>query len=339
MSVTRMTVTVVTVTYGQRSHLLIQALDAARAQGAAEAVVIDNGAHEPIREIVAARYGNWARVHAMGTNRGSAAGFKTGIEIALLLPADYLLLLDDDNVASAGCLAALQEAFTAATRKIDAAHLLCFAFRADRHQWIIDNARGVGPKRRRSTFRGFHVLDTLDKIKKRLALMPPPPPPARDAPATINIETAAYGGLFFHKSLVQTIGLPDEKFFLYEDDTEYTSRLIARDGQMLLVTGARIYDYDTSWNLKNAPATSFSRLLDKNAHVRLFYAFRNGVFLDLRPRRGSRPVVLLNMAVYMFILFFFSLAKARLHEFRLLSVAMWDGMTGNFKRRPHDDVI
>jgi glycosyltransferase involved in cell wall biosynthesis len=109
-----MNVTAVTVTYGKRAHLLTQALDAARDEGIAHALVIDNASADDIAALLATRYGGWAHVHRLERNLGSAGGFKTGIDLALQHGAEFLLLLDDDNVLNPG---AVNQLYTALNRQ------------------------------------------------------------------------------------------------------------------------------------------------------------------------------------------------------------------------------
>jgi GT2 family glycosyltransferase len=315
---------IVTVTYGKRLHLLTQVLDAARAEGAAAALVVDNGSADPVRDCVAGRYGGWAEVLGMGGNAGSASGFKAGIEQARAGGAAYILLLDDDNVLCPGSLKKLQEAF--AVQRCETAHpaLAVFGFRRDRHQRLVEQACNHTALRVSSTFRGFHLFDIGSKIRRRVL----PAPASAVLPAAMAAQFAPYGGLFFHQTLIEHIGLPRTDFVLYEDDTEFTSRLVRTGGRLLLVPDAEIIDLETSWNQLSKSKTSFSVWLDGASDFRAFYAFRNGVFSDLYCRGGSRIVIAANMISYMVILTAIAVVKRRFGRLALLFGALCAGVAG-----------
>ena len=125
-------VTVVTVTYGERRALLHQVLDALPAQGVSRAVVVDNGARWPVKDELAAAYGDFVDVVEMGRNTGSAGGFAAGIQRALETGAEFIWLLDDDNRPVPDCLAALSAAYQELRGQHPADLLAVLAFRPER---------------------------------------------------------------------------------------------------------------------------------------------------------------------------------------------------------------
>lgn len=157
MSVIPSSVTVVTVTYGGRRDLLMRMITGASAQGVGRIVVVDNGATWPVRSELSAEYGEFVDVVEMGRNTGSAGGFSAGIRRAVELGAEYIWLLDDDNVPEPGCLDALMSAYERLRRKVSVDRLAVLAFRPE-HQ--PDIAAGVPVRRAysfRSEFCGFHA--------------------------------------------------------------------------------------------------------------------------------------------------------------------------------------
>jgi GT2 family glycosyltransferase len=317
-----MNITAVTVTYGKRAHLLTQALDAARNEGIAQALVIDNASADDIAPLLATRYGGWAQVHRLARNLGSAGGFKTGIERALQHGAEFLLLLDDDNLLNPGCVAQLHAALTGQLALRESIVTAVFCYRADRHRL---NLPGVQKLRTSSTFRGFHLLDIPAKLHKRAQ---PAPRADTPPPATLRAAFAPYGGLLFHRTLISKIGLPRADFVLYEDDTEFTFRLSRAGGYLLLVTGAALTDLETSWNHQHPGQSSWTVWLNGGTDFRTYYAFRNGTFADFYCRGGNRFVVLINMAAYILILSTMAVVQHRLSRLALLLRALAAGLTG-----------
>ncbi len=109
-------VTVVTVTYADRWGYLEKVLarlgDLDRAESIADVVVVANGAAPGTARHLAAAAAADPRldVVTLAHNRGSAAGFGTGIARALELGGGWVWLLDDDNLPELGALAALLDA-------------------------------------------------------------------------------------------------------------------------------------------------------------------------------------------------------------------------------------
>jgi GT2 family glycosyltransferase len=318
-----MSVTAVTVTYGSRLPLLVQVLDALRAQGVREAIVVDNAAADPLSVALPERYGDWAVLHRLPKNLGSAAGFKAGIEQALARDADNILLVDDDNVPDAGCVARLTEALRIVAGGCGRDRAAVCAFRADRHQRAANRPRST---RVRSSFRGSHVLDIPAKIFSRLRAARPV---REDGSSMVPINWATYGGLLFHRGLIGTIGLPRQDFCLYADDFEFTYRIKKAGGTIMLVPDARLTDIETSWHIKDKPKSALSAIVSSGSDFRVYYSFRNGVYFDYHCLEANRAVLVVNTMFTMAMLIFLALIKRRASRAGLLLRAMRDGIRGH----------
>ncbi|MHB1282738.1 MAG: glycosyltransferase [Sulfuriferula sp.] len=291
-------VAVVTITYGDRQALLRQVLDSLPAQGVARVVVVDNGAQWPVSEMLRASYGDFVDVVTMGRNTGSAGGFKAGIARAMELHTEFLWLLDDDNRPQPGCLDELLGAYARERETVPGDRLAVLAFRPE-HQ--ADVAAGVPIRHinaRQDSFCGFHVLDIPYKFWRRTRWGRPRGP----VPAWVRLDVAPYGGLLLGREVVQAIGVPDERFVLYADDTEHTWRITARGGRIVLVTAARIEDLESSWNIKARFGNSFAGWLRGSSELRAWYGMRNQAWFDTH-RRCRRPAICtLNRLLYMALL-------------------------------------
>ena len=319
-------VTVVTVTYGERRALLRQVLDALPAQGVSRAVVVDNGARWPVKDELAAAYGNFVEVVEMGCNTGSAGGFAAGIRRALETGAEFIWLLDDDNRPAPDCLAALGAAYQDLRGQHSADLLAVLAFRPE-HQ--ADVAAGV-PLRyvnpRRNSFRGFHVLDIPYKFWRRT---PWGRPRARGGlPARVDLVIAPYSGLFFHRAMVERFGLPRADFVLYADDTEFTYRLTHAGGRIALITTAPIEDMESSWNVRQHQGSSFGVLLGQGSDMRVYYGTRNGVYFDAHCREHNRLIFALNRWVYLAAVAGLARVGGRRARLALIQQAVRDGLAG-----------
>ena len=317
------TVFVVTVTYGDRQSFLQEVLAGLAGQGVAGAVVVDNGAHWNVASTLAAQYGTFVDVVDMGRNAGSAGGYAAGIQRAYDLGAEFIWLLDDDNLPADGCLAQLMKAYADELGTTPRCRLAVLAFRPD-HQ--ADVAAGVPAQyinARRDSFCGFHVLDIPYKLWRRTSWGRP----NAMVPVRVRLDIAPYSGLLLHRELVQNIGVPDERLVLYADDTEYSWRITAGGGRIVLVTSARLDDLEQSWGIKARYPNSFIAWLCGGTDFRAYYGMRNQTYVDYCVRSRRTLIVGLNYLVYRWGLWFCARRDGRLARYTLLHKAMARGRT------------
>lgn len=316
-------VTLVTVTYGQRWHLLEKVLDAVFADGVRDAVVIDNGSADPIAVNAAARYGDRVEVLAMGANRGSAPAFRRGIERACERGPAFLLLLDDDNLLASGSLPVLRKAYAHHHRIDPARPLVVLAFRPDNQADVANGSRHRVLDR--DAFIGFNVLRfpgrLLRRITGRRAVRGPVPKEAL-------LDVGPYGGMLFAPALVDAIGLPDPSFVLYGDDTEWSWRVTTRDGQLLIATDARITDAEISWNLAPSQGSGLKRWLVGGSEISSYYALRNRVYFETHKVPHSAIARTINRAVVLAAWRWWARRLDASPRLRLLMQAVADGEAG-----------
>jgi GT2 family glycosyltransferase len=299
----RESVVAVTVTYGDRLGFVERQARALLAQGGlAERIVVANGSDAAL----AARHSLGAAVIALPRNVGSASAFAAGIEAALAKGAQSIWLLDDDNLPGAAALDALLAARdTLAAGGLDPSLLCLCAWRE-----FIEHR-----ERRPSSFLGFHVLDLPGRL-----LHLPSPRPAPSLP--IELPTAAYGGLLLPRALLTRAGLPDPRFVLYADDTEYTDRLRRAGGRIFLVPQARVEDLAPRWQ---APGRLLASWLDEADNFRAYYGARNEAWFDSHRLCGNRFVYRMNRAIYLAALRLLSRTPARKARAALLAEAIHAG--------------
>lgn len=103
----------VTVTYGNRFHLLRQVIEAALNEGVDKVIVVDNNSETESRQKLKEYHDlNKDRVDVLylSENLGSAGGFKRGLKRAHDDPeCEFIWLLDDDNMPCPGSLKVLKK--------------------------------------------------------------------------------------------------------------------------------------------------------------------------------------------------------------------------------------
>jgi hypothetical protein len=255
-------------------------------------------------------------------NLGSAPGFRAGIEAACDAGAELILLLDDDNRLEPGCMAVLRAALDAASAQQPGRPVAVLGFRPE-------NQVDIGAGLARATlhvnaFFGFHLKHVPRKLWRRLRRWSP----ARAAPPVVGlgeVDVAPYSGMLFHAGLIEAIGLPDPRFVLYADDTEFSYRVTRQGGRLLVVTAGRISDIEASWNVKSRHASALSAWLHGGSDLGVFYAARNRACFERHVVEHNRWMRGLNRGVFLVAMRLAAARTGSLARYRLFRAAVADG--------------
>jgi GT2 family glycosyltransferase len=319
------TVCAVTVTYGERAHLVRRAVRAALAAGADAVVVVANGIGPDAAHALGSFAAADGRIEIVDLheNRGSAAGFAAGLRRARELPVTHVWLLDDDNEPERHALDALRREASARNGSS-----LLLSLRADRPQ-LDALAAGLLPEQAfppRSSFLNFDVRRRLRSAVSRARRT------AQHAGGPVGgLPYAPFGGLLLPKHAIDETTLPDEQLVVYEDDTDFTHRLVRSGWEIVLVPTSEIRDCDTAW-YEAARGRGPGRLLHAASDARVYYSVRNRVYFESRAWRASRRAYTLNKAVFLAILLAEAVRTRRLQRFRLVLRGVRDGECGRLGR-------
>ena len=321
-----MRVTVVTISYSKRWDLLRKTLQAALEQGAERAIVVDNEADEEIAPRAADAFGDRVRTLRLEKNRGSAGAYDVGLRAAMADGAEFLLMLDDDNCLATGSLAMLLDVYGRLAPDRPRNNLCLLGFRPSHQPEVF---QGVTPDplgNSNDSFLGFHVKDLHRKILTRLTVRKRSPPQQAEDPLDrlYRLTIGPFGGMLFHRSVIERYGYPDASFVLYLDDTEFTYRITSTGGEVVLVPRARIEDIDQSWNTSAEARSTFDRWLLRGSNKQVFYTARNWSFFQTH-RRSHSWMLKVNKLVYMFILWVLSKRWNKTERFQLMKRAIRDG--------------
>ncbi|GAA4130115.1 glycosyltransferase [Actinomadura keratinilytica] len=195
-------VTAVVVTFNRRD-LLAEALTALRAQTRApdRIVVVDNASSDGTAAMVRDRFPG-VDLLELPRNIGGAGGFGAGMARALDGPADLLWLLDDDTVPEPGALEALLAARDRATAGDGAPTLV-----ASRVVWTDGRDHPMNTPR---------AKPRATAAERRIA----------QAAGCVPIRSASFVSVLVEAAAVRERGLPVADYFLWNDDFEFTTRLL-----------------------------------------------------------------------------------------------------------------
>ena len=198
-----------------RRDLLLQNLDglAAQTHRPDAVVVIDNASTDDTAEL-ASRHPVVTEVVTLPTNTGGAGGFAAGIARAVVAhQAQAVWIMDDDTVPTPTALEELQRARVRYPGRVTVA--------ASRADWRDGREHPMNLPRER--------LGTTATEREAARLV-----------GALPIRSASFVSILLDAEAIADHGLPQADYFLWNDDFEYTTRLL-RSGVGLYVPASRVY--------------------------------------------------------------------------------------------------
>ncbi|BFM24879.1 glycosyltransferase [Microbacterium sp. che218] len=321
-----------TVTYASRARSCRATVEALLAQGVESVIIVDNGstpdAQRELRELVA-EYESRVLCHRLDRNEGSAPAFGLAIALARDSGAEYVWLLDDDNLPEPGALDSLiaeeRRLWDAGTVPCAVAPVRAPSAEPDEvAETIASELSREQPEANRS-FAGVEVGLFARRALERLGLRRTVPRTSGDLPY------APYGGLLMRTAATRAIGDPDADLVLYGDDLEYTSRIVAAGGRIVLTPRAVVVDpRGERWM---PPGFEVLAMFRSTNDALLYYSLRNRVHRELRiGKRWSRDRVL-NGALFAALCLVCMAVTRRADKARVIRTAVDDAIAGRLGRR------
>jgi GT2 family glycosyltransferase len=329
----RPTVAGATVTYGSRHVSCLAVVARMIDAGVAPVVIIDNGstpASAAALDAAAAAGAGCIVVHRMPRNEGSAPAFGAAIARARDLGTDYVWLLDDDNLPEPGALdrlLAADQALRAAGHDLTAvAPLRVPDGEPATIAEVVAAERARESPRESVSFAGVEAGLFARRFLERVGLRRP-----RRRAAGTDLAYAPYGGLLARADVLRRIGLPRADFVLYGDDLEYTSRIRAGGGRLVLVPDAVVVDpRGERWM---PPGFEVRAMFLSTNPALLYYFLRNRLHRELGTgRRWSVPRAA-NGALFLVLCLGCAAATRRWRPMRVIRRAVSDARAGRLGRR------
>ena len=300
-----MTVYSIIVTYSDRFNLVKEVIESCINEGIDKIIVVDNHSNDISRnklKILENKLQNKLSVIYLQENTGSAGGYKRGLEEAYKSnDCEYIWLLDDDNKPEVGSLKVLKE-FWERSNIEDRKHNLCLlSYRKDRELYkqaviLQDPNMVLGDI---NSFQGFHFRTIFKKCFRRI-----------NKNSIINrntensngiVSAAPYGGMFFNKSIIDNIGYPEEKYFVYADDTDWSYRITQNGGKIYLLLNSLIVDLNPSWHTPGGNNTIFTSM-SRGTSFRIYNTIKNRVIFERKDRVKNKFIYLLNILLFAIVL-------------------------------------
>jgi rhamnopyranosyl-N-acetylglucosaminyl-diphospho-decaprenol beta-1,3/1,4-galactofuranosyltransferase len=241
----------VVATYNRRP-LLLEALAAVHAQSrAADAViVVDNASTDDTAAAVRTHFPS-VQLTELARNTGGAGGFACGLALALDSAADLVWLMDDDTVPEPDALQAMLDARARHPGRLP-------ALIASRVLWTDGRAHPMNTPRTKPFATKAELLSA-------------------GAAGCVPIRSASFVSVLVDAGVCRQRGLPQADYFLWNDDFEFTTRLLR--GNVGLLCPASVVVHKT----REFGST------DADPGARFFYEVRNKIW-TLRARSPLAPL-------------------------------------------------
>lgn len=227
-------------------------------------------------------------------NAGGAGGFKTGIKAAYDEGFSWIWLMDDDGLPKEDALEKLLQ--------------------DDTDELCMRNCAVINKDDKQSFVWKTKNYKTLSEVKGRV----------------IKNVAHPFNGTLLHRRIVERVGLPKEKLFLWGDETEYYYRIIKKN-KIPFCTIADSVHYH--------PATGFSYKQDWDFSNgwKMYYYIRNRFFV-LESKFSKSAVLSFFMYVGFLIAFAGTvLVFQKTDKLKKLNFIFWpatDALTNNFNVTP-----
>jgi rhamnopyranosyl-N-acetylglucosaminyl-diphospho-decaprenol beta-1,3/1,4-galactofuranosyltransferase len=266
-------IAIVIVTYN-RCELLKKNLASIDKQ-IADIYIIDNNSSDDTHSVVEEFRLNSGRniyYHNTCQNLGGAGGFRVGCEMALQSenPYTHLWLTDDDVIFSNDCLSQLAP-------YIDCETIL-------QPMRMYENGDCAEESSTKIDLKSFFILD-----HKRCSIKNSP---FAFADEPFSIDMVPFEGPLIPVDVFDNIGLPDESFFIFSDDLDFSIRAKKAGFKITCVPNAKIIRmlrHSTSFRLK-----SWKDYFRYRNFFRIQYVYGENVFVRNRPLIIFALALLLN---------------------------------------------
>jgi GT2 family glycosyltransferase len=253
-------------------------------------------------------------------NSGGAGGFYFGVKYALDNNYDYVWLMDDDAEPELNALELL-------INNLDDTKYSAYAPKTligtkDNHILSTFGHRGI-----------FDYENCLPSFQKAINIK-------EYEKDNCEIEMASFVGILIPITSIKKIGLPEQRFFIHHDDTEYSLRLISL-GKILMVNNSKIYHKEKRqeekierqflWFKKNR--IKYERLWLK------YFGLRNSVFIAFKYGKGYKKYFLAFKLYFDLIKDILLYDDEKWTRLVFATSSFFDGVRGNFDNEKPSKIL
>lgn len=323
MNLEKNSVVVATVTYGNRWKYLKKMLQVVeKMPEVSECIIVSNGSSYNVENFIKElSYEKKIILINNKENLGSAKGYWQVMAEAKKIKNKNLLLLDDDNLPERNIFENLKRE---GKEKLKNNKNIIAFYRSRYFEKMFTDDSVENITRYRNTFCKFSFLNKMfpkrySKSKKSSSLFK-------------KCVYSQYSGLLFPISLLYQVNLPNLKYFLYVDDTDFTFRITKAGYNILVYKNGIINEMQYSWSQRNAEEEMdpYKAIFLSKKPLNGFYYIRNRIFFEKKYLVNNELVYWINSFIYLTVTFLFYMPKNKsgLQIFKRILKARKDGIRG-----------
>lgn len=253
-------------------------------------------------------------------NLGGAGGFHYGVKYALENDYDYVWLMDDDAEPELNALELLIDNLDDKKYSAYAPQTLI----GTRDDNILSTSGHRGVFDYKNCLPAFQKGLDINEYKKDF----------------VEIEMASFVGILIPISSIKKIGLPEKRFFIHHDDTEYSLRLV-RIGKILMVNKSVIYHKEKRQEEKiQRQFLGFKKNRIKFDKLWLkYFGLRNSIFLAFKYGKGYKRYFLAIKLYFDLIKDIILYDDKKWTRLVFASNSFFDGIRGNFDNEKPSKIL
>ncbi len=227
-------------------------------------------------------------------NVGSAGGFYTGIKTAYERGYSWLWLMDDDGFPKEDALEKLLE--------------------DDSEELMLRNCAVINKDDKKSFVWKTLNYKSVEEVKSKV----------------IQNIAHPFNGTLLHRRIIERVGFPNPKLFLWGDETEYYYRIIKKNAIPFCTITDSIHYH---------PATSFSykQEWDYRTAWKMYYYIRNRFHVHRSKFPAVVPFAYMMYTGFLIVFAFITLAFQKTDKRKKLAFIFWpakDALQNNFDASP-----
>jgi GT2 family glycosyltransferase len=316
-------VSVVIVTYGKRWPYLYKVLHRLEEDDpVTEIYVIDNACLYDVSAACAAEGFSKTIVISSKVNVGSAGGFSSGIALAMEKNADFIFLLDDDNLPQPGTLRQLLDTYLSINQQYSGGPLAVMAYRKCQYDAYFSERKQLFFAN--DDFMGFNLFNSLQrhtvssqKHNNKIS----------GHEYFTSKRCGPFSGLLLPAQLIRTVGLPRQDMVIYYDDVEWVIRILNAGGTIWLDTETDIEELNANYAVSVFAKPVIGMVL-ADSESKIYYLVRNRTYIDNYIENKAGIFYTCNKFIFLGLLLLGSLFLGRLKRMMTVLCAYCDGSKG-----------
>ncbi|WP_235859559.1 glycosyltransferase family 2 protein [Secundilactobacillus collinoides] len=311
------------VTYGNvdRYEGVVNTIESVVDAGTKKVFLVDNGCHYSISSKIKNQFSGFnIRVRRFEENKGSAEGFSTGIKMVMedaqVSGQTYILILDDDVLLDRN----FADRFLSINQTLVESNKHVWSlFRKDRDETFA-NGYDRNINYYYNSVAGFSLLRKSRKNFNSIL---------NNISCPIFVPWA---GLFIKKKDLVSIELPDPKFFVYEDDADFSLNIRKQEYKILRSPELVLRENSKSWFESDSKKSGYKIYYGGFANSgRFLYKVRNNIYLIRRNLVTNVFAFYTNVFIFIIAGFikYGKFNKDGFTRLKLLCQAVTDGLRKN----------